>query len=131
MRNGEKTPKKQTVQNFDKEHMVDVFRVFKNYTAEHTAATDTAGSEMPYSEIECRGLACKMALFSESNMRYSEAIDRIMETIETLSNQSVKETDADIRRKFSYLISAQMNMLSLFCWLEAFGPHVDYTMASA
>ena len=131
MQNGKNSNKKKTVPNFNKENMADVFRVFKNYTAEHTSATDTAGSEMPYSEIECRGLACKMALFSESNMRYSEAIDRIMETIETLSNQSVKETDADIRRKFAYLISAQMNMLSLFCWLEAFGPNVDYTMAHA
>lgn len=111
-----------TNQSFDRADMEEVFRVYKNYAAEHTASILNAADDIPYSVNESRALACKIGLFSEHVMLFSEAIDRISSTISILLRIAEKEDMPDERRHLRYLIEANINLMGLFSWLDAFGP---------
>lgn len=114
--------------SFDRADMEDVFRVFQNYAAEHSSAIEVAGSEVPYSLNESRGLVCKMALFADDVMQSSEAIDRVVSTVKFLSDQAAVEQDPEKRHQLNYSIMAQINIMGLFSWLEAYGPRVVHLM---
>lgn len=85
-------------------------------------AIQVAGTNVQYSLNECRGLACKLALFTDNELHYFEAIDRVKSTIELLSGLMEKEPTREQRQQLNNMLQTQLCILGLFTWLEAYGP---------
>lgn len=101
-------------------------RLFLHFMQEHTVEYESFLHQHPgsfFSTLEALGVTSKLA-FHASESSYTNIIVRIKNTIEYLTQCMVAEPLSETRERISWMLDVQVELLSFYEWIYAFGPQI-------